>query len=245
MSNKVDPKRAKVFIAVFATLAIVLDACWEACVRRQQPPQFGIERQAVAPVPQAGGQRSAAPSIAQEQQANQRAEEAAAARATYLARYVNSAPSRQPGMKTVAVAVVSENGAFNFAVNAAVASRLKTASVATLTSFFRPAFVSDGLFANAFAGSNGIFDKLELSKSLDVLLLGREQVQYSSDPSLENVTTANIQLELTAFSIADGQSQSWTFVANGAGFKRTEARQMADERLIKQIANDTKMSLSF
>jgi len=148
-------------------------------------------------------------------------------------------------MKIVAVAVVSDNGAFDFALNSAVASHLKTASSSMLTSFFRPAFVSDGLFASAFAGSNGVFDKLDLSKSLDVLLLGREQVQYSSDPSLENVITANIQLEITAFSIADGQSQSWTFVANGSGFKQTEARQMAEDRLIKQIANDNKMSLSF
>jgi hypothetical protein len=246
MSNKVDPKRVAIFIGVCTALAIIIGGWWELSVRRQQQPQFGIERQAVAPVPQTEGQRPAvATSIAQEQQANQRAEEAAAARATYLARYVNSTSPRQPGMKMVAVAVVSENGAFNFALNAAVASRLKTPSVATPTSFFRPAFVSDGLFANAFAGSNGIFDKLELSKSLDALLLGREQVQYSSDPSLENVTTANMQLEITAFSIADGQSQSWTYVANGAGFKQSEARQMAEERLIKQIANDPKMSLGF
>jgi hypothetical protein len=54
-----------------------------------------------------------------------------------------------------------------------------------------------------------------------------------------------MQLEITAFSIADGQSQSWTYVANGAGFKQSEARQMAEERLIKQIANDPKMSLGF
>jgi hypothetical protein len=76
------------------------------------------------------------------------------------------------------------NGAFNFGLNAAVASRLKDGSTSVLTSFFRPAFVSDGLFANAFSGSNAIFDKLDLSKSLDVLLLGREQVQYSTDSSL-------------------------------------------------------------
>jgi hypothetical protein len=244
--NKVDPKRVATFIGVCTALAIIIGGWWELSERRQQQPQFGGERQAVAPVRQGEIERQATtPTIAQEQQVNQRAEETAAARATYLARYVNSGPSRQPGMKTVAIAVVSEKGAFSFAVNSAVASRLKTASVATLTSFFRPAFVSDGLFANAFSGSNGIFDKLELSKSLDVLLLGREQVQYSSDPSLENVITANMQLELTAFSIADGQSQSWTYVANGSGFKQTGARQMAEERLTKQIANDPKMSLGF
>ncbi len=196
-------------------------------------PRVGIERQL------------GTPAVVRGQQVSEIEEDAATARATYLARYLNSGSYRKPGMKTVAVAVVSENGAFDFALNSAVASHLKTDSASILTSFFRPAFVSDGLFANAFAGSNGIFDKLDLSKSLDVLLLGREQVQYSSDPSLENVMTANMELEIAAFSIADGQSQSWTFVANGAGFKQTEARQMAEERLIKQIAKDTKMSLGF
>jgi len=224
--SKLDPKR-KIFIAVYVILAALV---YIRCVGRR--PSL-LERQAVAPT------------VAQDQQVNQREQEAAAAHATYLARYLNSGSSRKPGTKMVAIAVVSENGAFNFALNSAVANHLKTASASMLTSFFRPAFVSDGLFANAFAGSNGVFDKLDLSKSLDVLFLGREQVQYSSDPSLENVMTANMQLEITAFSIADGQSQSWTFVANGSGFKQTEARQMAEERLIKQIANDTKMSLSF
>jgi hypothetical protein len=223
--NKLDPKRVATFIGVCTALALLIGGWWELSVRRQQQPQFAGP-QAPAPI-------------------RQGEVDTAAAHATYLARYVNSTSSRQPGMKMVAVAVVSENGAFNFALNAAIASHLKTASSSMLTSFFRPAFVTGGLFASAFAGSNGIFDKLDLSKSLDVLLLGREQVQYSSDPSLENVMTANIQLEITAFSIADGQSQSWTFVANGAGFKHPEARQMAEERLIKQIANDTKMSLGF
>jgi hypothetical protein len=231
--SKVDPKRIKIFVAVCTTLAIIIGGWWEMSVRRQRPPQLEIQRRVIEPTG------------TQVQHVNQAEEEAAAQHASYLARYLNSGSSRKPGIKMVAVAVVSENGAFNFAVNAAIANHLKTDSASMLTSFFRPAFVTDGLFANAFAGSNGIFDKLDLSKSLDVLLLGREQVQYSSDPSLENVMTANIQLEITAFSIADGQSQSWTFVANGSGFKQTEARQMAEERLIKQIAKDTKMSLGF
>ena len=244
--HKVDPKRVKIFIAVCTALAIIMGGWWELLVQRQGPPQVGIERQAVAPLRQGEIERHAvAPPVAQEQHVSQAEQEAAAEHTRYLARYLNSGSSRKPGMKMVAIAVVSENGAFNFAMNAAIANHLKTDSASMLTSFFRPAFVTDGLFANALAGSNGIFDKLDLSRSLDMLLLGREEVQYSTDPSLENVMTANVQLQVTAFSIADGQSQSWTFVANGSGFKQSEARLMAEERLIKQIAKDTKMSLSF
>jgi hypothetical protein len=80
---------------------------------------------------------------------------------------------------------------------------------------------------------------------VDVLFLGREEISYSTDASLENILTANIRLEITAITAADGQNRSWTFVANGAGFKQTEARLMAEERLIKQITTDSKMSLNF
>lgn len=235
--SKVDPKRAILFVAVFTVLAVLIASAWDHW--RQLPTQqqrsalLGTERQ------------GAAANLAQEQRIRSTDEQAAAEHAKYLARYLNAGSSRKPGLKMVAIAVVSENGTFNHAVNAAIASRFKTDSVGILASFFRPPFVTDGLFANALAGSNEIFDKLELSKSLDVLLVGRQEVQYSTDPSLENVMSANMQLEVTAISMADGHRQSWTFVANGAGFKQSEARLMAEERLLKQIAGDTKMSLSF
>jgi hypothetical protein len=234
--NKVDPKRRILFVAVFTILAVLIARAWDHWrqlpTQQQRPALLGTEGQEAA-------------NVAQEQRIRSTEEQASAEHAKYLARYLNTGSSRKPGMKMVAIAVVSENGTFNHAVNAAIANRFKTDSVEVLTSFFRPPFVTDGLFANALAGSNEIFDKLELSKSLDVLLLGREEVQYSTDPSLENVMSANMQLEVTAISMADGHRQSWTFVANGAGFKQSEARLMAEERLLKQIAGDTKMSLSF
>ncbi|MEI9961037.1 MAG: FlgO family outer membrane protein [Limisphaerales bacterium] len=83
--------------------------------------------------------------------------------------------------------VASESGTANSAVNDALLSRFKSADAQIVPSFFKPAFVSDGLFDTAFAGSSDLFDKLELSKSLDGLLLAREKVQYAANPSLENV----------------------------------------------------------
>jgi hypothetical protein len=43
-----------------------------------------------------------------------------------------------------------------------------------------------------------------------------------------------------------GQSESktWTFTSNGPGFTKDIARGAAEERLIKQIAANTKMSLN-
>jgi hypothetical protein len=170
---------------------------------------------------------------------------AEAEHAGYLARYLNSGVSRKPGFKMVGLAVVSEDGKLNRALNESIINRFKPDSIDIdiVSSVFRPQFVSDGLFDKILAGSNQVIDKLELSKTLDMLLLGREEVEYSSDPSLQDLITANMRLELTAVSVATGESQSWTFVSNGAGFKKSESRQMAEERLIKQLAHDTKMSL--
>ena len=75
--------------------------------------------------------------------------------------------------------------------------------------------------------------------------LNKSGLVNSSDPSLENVITANMRFELTAISIANGQNQSWAYNSNGSGFKQSEARAMAEERLLKQIAKDSTLSLRF
>jgi hypothetical protein len=62
---------------------------------------------------------------------------------------------------------------------------------------------------------------------------------------LENVITASMELELTAFPLdASAEPRTWTFRAPGPGFKQGDARAMAEERIIKQIVSDTKMSLA-
>src|SRR5207249_3786231 len=66
--------------------------------------------------------------------AEQAAQNAAEAHAKFLARYLNSDFVRKPGSKTVFITVASEDGKFNRAVTAAVASRFKTESVETVSS---------------------------------------------------------------------------------------------------------------
>jgi hypothetical protein len=171
-------------------------------------------------------------------------ERVVAEHAAFLRRYLNAGTARKPGVEIVAVAVSSETGELNRAVGTALALHLKTPVVETLSSFFKGEFVSSGLINDAFNDSGMTFRKLELAKTLDGLLLGRQQVQYSTNPELLNVVTANMQLELELIPLAgNAQSESWTFAANGAGFNRQNARQLAEERLIKQIETDTKMSV--
>jgi len=244
--QNVDTKRAVILIGICALLASAITGVWNEFRRQPLPPNRMVSEMpasfAVNKSTGMAGDRSAQEAA---EARRREAEEKAAQHAAYLARYLNSGFPRQPGMKLIAVAMATENGQFNSVLNTAISDRFKTDSAKMLNSLFRPAFVTDGLFTNVLDGSSDAINKLELSKSLDVLLLGRQTVQYSSDPSLENVITANMRFELTAISIANGQNQSWAYNSNGSGFKQSEARAMAEERLLKQIAKDSTLSLRF
>ena len=217
-----------VFFFVFAAIAVV--------IRTAQGP---IEQQRAAAVAQ---QQSAMANQAAAQKALQ---DAAAPKAQYLARYVNPGLSRRPGMKTVTVAVATEDGSLNRAVTTALESRFQRESVWILSPFFKPEFITDGLFKDAFAGAREVVNKLELANSLDGIVLAQQTVQYTQNSALENVISATMQLKVAVVPVS-GQSdgKTWTFTANGPGFTKEVARQAAEERLIKQIATDTNMSLT-
>jgi hypothetical protein len=188
----------------------------------------------------AAAQKAASEAAATAQKA---AKEAADAHAEFLTRYTNTNFTRNPGIKMAAVAVAGENGTMNHAIGAALVNRFKGERLDLNDSFFKPALVSDGLFNDAFNGASDLFNKLELAKSLDALLLGRQDVQYSTNAALENIVTANMHLEMVVLPVAGQiQSQDWKFMATGAGTGPAEARQQAEERVIKQISTDTNMS---
>jgi hypothetical protein len=213
----INPKRVTVFVCVMAVIAIFIHGAQS--VREQQ--------KAVAVVQQ------------------HRVMEAAAEHAQYLARYVNTGFSRKPGSETIAVAVASENGTMNRAISAALESRFQQEHARILFPFFKSEFVSDGLFQEAFNGSGEILNKLELTKSLDGVVLAQQNVQYAQNSALENVITATMQLKVAVVPVSgQGGGKTWTFTAYGPGFTKEVARQSAEERLIKQIAADTKMSLT-
>jgi hypothetical protein len=175
----------------------------------------------------------------------QAAQEAVEQHARFLARYINPGFSKASGKQTVAVIVVTESGKLDHTVNSALSRHFQGSGAEVVSSFFTPEFVSDGLFNNIFNGSTDPIRKLELSNSLDAILLARQTVQYSTDPSLENVMSAHLQVEISLVPVSGNmQSQAWTFSANGAGFRQSDARSMAEERLIKQISTDTKMTFN-
>jgi hypothetical protein len=172
-------------------------------------------------------------------------QDAAAQHAAFLTRYLNQGFTRKPGVEMVAIVVAGENGNVNRAVGAALTDHLKTQNAEILSSFFTPEFISDGLLNTVIGGSTELPRKLELGSTLDVLVLARQQVQYSTNPDLLNVMTASMQLEVVLVPVSgNAQGESWSFTASGTGFNQATARQLAEERLIKQIANDTKMSLN-
>lgn len=173
------------------------------------------------------------------------AEEAASVQARFLARYLNLGFTRQPGVATIGVAIESEVGTMNPTIANALAQRLKTAEVQLLNSFFKPEFVADRFVGNILSGDTGIFGRLELTNSLNGVLVGRQTVTYSTNAALENTITANLRLEVMALPVGfTRESQSWNFAANGIGFRPHEARQLAEDRIIEQIAKSTNLVLT-
>jgi len=164
-------------------------------------------------------------------------EELAAEHEAYLAKYLSIRPHREPAVGTVAIAVVSDGAKFNEALAAAVGERIKPDGVKVLPRLFTPEFVSDGLFTKTFSGSTEGVRGLDLTNFVDSLLCGREVVEYSTNSELQTTISAHLRLELTSFRItAAGPDKSWTFAANGVGFRQGDALALAEDRLLKQIA---------
>ena len=159
---------------------------------------------------------------------------AAAARANFLARYVKSGFERKAGFQAVAV-VATSNGKLSRSISDALMHKLKTDGVNFQPSFFTTAFIADGLFDKAFDG--GSVTSLPIADSLNALLLARESVRYEKNNSaLANTVSAHSQLEIAFIPISGNfQGQTWSFTANGVGFKEAEALSNAEERLQKQI----------
>ncbi len=169
-------------------------------------------------------------------------EDPAVTRRTFLARYLRPNLPPKSDTKTIGVVVATEGKSLNGALATAIANHFRPQKVSVLTGVFTLEFVSDGMFEHAFSGSQNVLDRLELASVVDHVLLARHTVQFSTNPDLQNVMTANAQLEIVALPTSGTTgSHSWTFSANGAGFKEPQARAMAEERLIASIAAETNM----
>lgn len=224
----IDPKQIARFVIILAVIALLINSLQ---IRREQQKAAAFAQQQLE--------------MANEAASRKAVQAAATAHAEYLARYVNNGFARKQGIKTAAVAVASEDGRLNRTVTSALENRFQREPVQILSPFFKPEFVSDGLFNDALTGSSELFQKLDLANSVDALVLAQQNVQYAQNTALENVITATMQLKVAVMPVSGrSDGKTWTFTASGPGFTKEVARQAAEERLIKQIAADTNMSLT-
>jgi hypothetical protein len=178
-------------------------------------------------------------SAALRQSDEERRRQAAQEREELLARYVVPGQLRNtPERKEIAVLIEDENQNPNGVVGSALAAVLQAKSANASASFFTAQFIADGTFDKVFAGSAGVLDKMVLTNSADVLLLGRQKVRYSETEAVKGVVTvtASMMLELSVLSAQTSRSyQTHTATAIGAGFKNDDARVDAERKLIKQF----------
>src|SRR6185436_16171715 len=98
--------------------------------------------------------------------------------------------------KTAAVITATSDGKLNRILSDALAKRVQSNDIQIATDYLQPEFVSDGLFKSIFDGSRDALQRLEMTNSLDMLVLARQTVQYSRSPALDNLITARMGLEV-------------------------------------------------
>ena len=213
--KKIEGWKAWTFIGGLGVIAILVHTWWDFGQGRRTPPEH-----------------------------KKTPKELAAEHAEYLARYLNFSIAPTASTETVAIVVASENGKPNSLLANAIANRLKTGAVKTLSSLFTPEFISDGLFSKTFDGSPSVLQALELTNSLRVVFLGRQTVEYSTNRALDNVISAHMHLGLVSVPLTrSSEIEQYEFSANGVGFKDKEARTLAEQRLLDQIAANTNICI--
>ncbi len=240
--NRIHLGRMIMFACLVAAIAgVIIFFKFSQDNRRaeRQQQQAEIQKQ------QAEQQRQEAERKKQEKAERQRLADAVAAEKEKYLGYVNTNIMRNSGEEMIAVACASETGTMNSAIGDALATHFKRDHVKFVFSFFRPTMITDGSFDAIFTGSKDTFKKMELEKSLDGLLLAKQDVQYSKNEALDNVITADMHVQIVTLPVTGQiESQSWTLSAKGTGFNNADARMQAEERIIKQINVNTNMALS-
>lgn len=238
MNAESDHRKTRLFFIVLALAALTINSLfWKPGIGS---PAYSQPRFASPSTASGSGQqpepatRAGTPSLTP-------AEE----RARFLTRYLHPGQSRKSGASTVAIVVASEQAKLERTITGALTRQFQTPQVSWAVSLFKPEFVSDGLLEQMFSDPGPLITKLELGGALDALLLARQDVEYTTNPELENVITARMSLEVMLTAVnSTTDSQTWRFAASGAGFKPEAARLMAEERLLKQLAAATNLTLN-
>jgi hypothetical protein len=169
----------------------------------------------------------------QEQQKIQDKEKREAELKAYKIRYLGNEPVR----REIAVLIVTEDGKPNKLLSNAFVTMLNSNGFNSTASLFTSDFVSDGLFSSVYGGSKAPIDKLELPALVDTLLLGQQTVNYSANPGLENLITAEMILHFSTLPL-NNRAKEYTHKLKVLGAeleKRERARAVAEERIIEQL----------
>jgi hypothetical protein len=242
--KQVDRWKSVLFVGSLAAIAVFIGARHQSgsllsAPQEYTPPQ-SVNVQVEKPNTQEGNSKAVEDKLALAKLA---AEEKAAEHSKFLARNINPGVARG-ATPTVAVIAATTDGKLAPQLTTSVIRRLATNGVEFVSSYFTPEFVSDGNFKRLADGASELISNLELAKTLDGLVLASESIDYSTDPSLADLMTAALHLEVS-LTLLSNHNERQTFVWNsaGSGFRQTDARQMAEERIMKQIARDTNFFL--
>ena len=160
------------------------------------------------------------------------AQAAADEQKAYRIRYLGDHNARY----SIAVMVADENGKPNESLAQSICTLLDTNDLTTTASLFTPDFIADGLFSQMLSGSKEAFDKLELTNTIQAVMLAHQSVEYSTNSAIADVITATMTFDASAFSTSGFQMIFANSIkVAGAGLTRLEARTMAEERVLKQL----------
>jgi hypothetical protein len=151
----------------------------------------------------------------------------------YRDRYISTSVKFSLG-----VLVVDEHDNPNAPLSSDCALLFRKSGLSTSPGLFKPAFIKDGLFKDAFVGQSDVLNRLPFTNVASSLFFGRQSVTYSTNSELGNLITADMTLEVTAISAATLQAfYSKAFQSRGPGVTESEARGLAEERCFEQLTN--------
>jgi hypothetical protein len=142
------------------------------------------------------------------------------------------------------VLIVNEKNSQSLDLSSLVAESLQNGDAQITTSFFRPAFVTDGLFEKAFTGQADELQRLPIKDGVQTISFGRQSVSYTKNPDL-GVITANMALEMNVVRTDGFQSlYGQTIKSIGAGLSEEEARSNAEAKIVAQLTNGVTARIS-
>lgn len=144
------------------------------------------------------------------------------------------------GRQPITILVIDQLKRANEDLTQAMVSILRAKGVSAGASLFKSEFVSDGIFDRIFSGDGGAMKKLELSRFVDHLVLGRASVDITEQQQMESMMTARGRLEIRIIAAKTEKIEAAFSVAEfGAGFSKASAEKAMIERIVKRLADQS------